>query len=345
MMHKAILGVLLVCLGVGASAQTLIAQTLINGAGATFPYPMYTKWFDEYHKKTGVQINYASIGSSGGIKQVTDGTVDFGASDGPMSDDQLKTYKDKHGFDVLHFPTVLGGVAVTYNLPGLSAPLNFSGPTLARIYLGKITKWNAPEIAKDNPGVKLPGDDVIPVHRAEGSGTTYVWTDFLSKVSPEWEKGVGRQAAPKWPEGGLGGKGSDGVSSTVKETKGAIGYVEVIYALQTKMPVAKVKNASGNFVAPNLASVTAAAGAAAATMPDDFRVSITNAAAKDAYPISTFTWLLIPSKIADPAKKKAMTDFLKWMLGDGQKMTEALNYSQLPKPVVAKEVKAIAKVM
>lgn len=334
------LGVALLCLGAVASAQTLI-----NGAGATFPYPMYSKWFDEYHKKTTVQINYQSIGSSGGIKQVTDGTVDFGASDGPMTDEQLKAYKDKHsGAELLHFPTVLGAVVVTYNVKGVTDTLNFSGPTLAGIYLGKITKWNAPEIAKENPKVKLPADEIVVIHRAEGSGTTYVWTDFLTKVSKDWEKGPGRAAAPAWPLG-LGGKGSDGVSGAVKQTSGAIGYVELIYARQTKMPVANIKNASGAFVAPSLASVTAAAAAAVATMPEDFRVSITNSASKDAYPISTYTYLLIPTKIADAGKKKGITDFLTWMLGDGQNMTEALDYSKLPKQVVAKEQKAIAKVM
>jgi phosphate transport system substrate-binding protein len=339
MMRKTILGMLLVCLGGLASAQTQL-----TGAGATFPYPIYSKWFDVYKKKAGVEINYQSIGSSGGIKQVTDGTVDFGASDATMSDEQLKTYKDKHGSDLLHFPTVLGAVAVTYNIKGVTEALNFSGPTLAGIYLGKITKWNAPEIAKDNPKVKLPSDDIVVVHRAEGSGTTFCWTDYLSKVSPEWEKGPGKAAAPNWPVG-LGGKGSDGVSGSVKQTSGSIGYVELIYALQNKMPVAKIKNASGAFVAPSLASVTAAAKASSAKMPDDFRVSIVNPVAKDAYPIATFTWLLIPAKIADPAKKKAIVDFLKWMLADGQKMTEALDFSQLPAPVVAKEVKAITKVM
>jgi phosphate transport system substrate-binding protein len=320
-----------------ASAQ----QALINAAGATFPYPMYSKWFDEYHKKANAQINYASIGSGGGIAQVTAGTVDFGASDGPMTDMQMKEFQDKRGSAILHFPTVLGAVVPTYNIPGVTGSLNFTGEALAGIYLGKITKWDDPELTKANPGVKLPGNNIVVVHRSDGSGTTYIWTDYLSKVSKEWDTSVGKSTSVKWPVG-LGGKGNEGVSGSVQQTANSIGYVELIYAIQNKMSYGKVKNAAGEFVQASLPSVTAAA--ANATMPDDFRVSITNAPGKGVYPISSFTWLLIPSKIADPAKKKAITGFLSWMMADGQKMTEALSYAPLPKEVVTKEMKAIAKI-
>ncbi len=331
---------LLAALTIGvASAQ----QILINAAGATFPYPMYSKWFDDYHKKfPNLQFNYQSIGSGGGIKQVTEGTVEFGASDGPMNDKQLQEFKDKHGFGILHFPTVMGADVPVYNVAGINTDLNFSPEALAGIFLGKITKWNDPELIKANPGVKLPAADIIVVHRSDGSGTTYIWTDYLSKVSPEWEMKVGRGTSVNWPVG-LGGKGNEGVSGQVQQTPNSIGYVELIYAVQNKMKTGKVKNAAGNWVQASLAGVTAAA-ASSKEMPDDFRVSITNAPGKDAYPISSFTWLLIPEKIADPTKKKAIKDFLAWMLADGQNMTEPLAYARLPKAVVAKEMKAIAKV-
>jgi phosphate transport system substrate-binding protein len=322
-----------------ASAQ----QVPINAAGATFPYPMYSKWFDEYHKKfPQIPINYASIGSGGGIAQVTAGTVDFGASDGPMTDVQMKEFQDKRGSAILHFPTVLGAVVPTYNVPGVTGSLNFTGEALAGIYLGKITKWNDPELTKANPGVKLPGSNIVVVHRSDGSGTTYVWADYLSKVSKEWEMKVGKATSVNWPVG-LGGKGNEGVSGSVQQTANSIGYVELIYAIQNKMSYGKVKNASGEFIQASLAGVTAAA-AAMKDLPEDFRVSITNAPGPGVYPISSFTWLLIPSKIADPAKKKAIKDFLAWMLADGQKMTETLSYAQLPKAVVVKEVKAIDKI-
>jgi phosphate transport system substrate-binding protein len=322
-----------------ASAQ----QILINAAGATFPYPMYSKWFDEYHKKfSNLQFNYQSIGSGGGIKQVTEGTVEFGASDGPMNDKQIKEFQDKHGFGILHFPTVMGADVPVYNVAGVNTDLNFSPEALAGIFLGKITKWNDPELLKANPGAKLPAADIIVVHRSDGSGTTYIWTDYLSKISPEWETKVGRGTSVNWPVG-LGGKGNEGVSGQVQQTPNSVGYVELIYAVQNKMKTGKVKNAAGNWVQASLAGVTAAA-ASSKEMPDDFRVSITNAPGKDAYPISSFTWLLIPEKIADPAKKKAIKDFLSWMLADGQNMTEPLAYARLPKAVVAKEMKAIAKV-
>ena len=316
----------------------------ITGAGATFPYPMYSKWFDEYHKKfPNVEINYQSIGSGGGIKQVTEGTVDFGASDGPMNDDQLKASQDKHGFGILHFPTVLGADVPTYNIPGVSAELNFTPDALAGIFLGKITKWNDPAITGPNPGVSLPANDIVVVHRSDGSGTTYIWTDYLSKVSEEWKNKVGKGTSVNWPVG-LGGKGNEGVAGLVKQTPNSFGYVELIYAIQNHMPYGKVKNSSGAFIKADLASVTAAAAGAAKEMPADFRVSITNAPGKTAYPISSFTWLLIPSKISDTGKREALKTFLKWMMTSGQNDTEALSYAKLPKEVVAKEQKAINEI-
>jgi len=316
----------------------------INGAGATFPNPIYSKWFDEYHKKySNLQINYQSIGSGAGIKQVTEGTVDFGATDGPMSDEQLKAYQDKHGSGILHFPTVLGAVVPTYNIPGVDTSLNFTPEALAGIFLGKVTKWNDPIIAGANKGVKLPDADIVVVHRADGSGTTYCWTDYLSKVSEEWKTKVSKGTSPNWPVG-LGGKGNEGVTGTVKNTPNSIGYVELIYAEANKIPYGSVKNAAGAFVKASLASVSAAAAGAAKEMPDDFRVSITNAPGKDSYPISTFTWLLIPQKFSDAAKRDAMKGFVKWALNDGQNYAEGLSYAKLPKQVVAKELKAIDKI-
>jgi phosphate transport system substrate-binding protein len=322
-----------------ASAQ----QILINAAGATFPYPMYSKWFDEYHKKfPNLAFNYQSIGSGGGIKQVTEGTVDFGATDGPMNDMQLKEFRDKRGFGILHFPTVMGADVPVYNVAGINTDLNFTPEALAGIFLGTITKWNDPELMKANPGLKLPATDIVVVHRSDGSGTTYIWTDYLSKVSKEWETKAGRGTSVNWPVG-LGGKGNEGVSGQVQQTPNSIGYVELIYAVQNKMKTGKVKNLAGVFVSASLAGVTAAA-ASSKEMPEDFRVSITNAPGKDAYPISSFTWLLVPEKITDPAKNKAIKDFLKWMLVEGQTMTSALAYAPLPKSVVANEMKAIAKI-
>ena len=337
--------VAIVLVGLGFASLVLAAGVLsITGAGATFPFPMYSKWFDEYHKKNPtIEINYQSIGSGGGIKQVTEGTVDFGATDGPMNDDQLKAFQDKHGFSVLHFPTVLGAVVPTYNIPGVTTSLNFTPQALAGIYLGKVTKWNDPLIAGANKGTSLPADDIIVVHRAESSGTTYVWTDFLSKVSEEWKTQVGKATAVRWPVG-LGGQGNEGVTGTVKNTPDAIGYVELIYAESNKIPYGNVQNAAGVFVKASLAGVTAAAAGAAKEMPDDFRVSITNAPGKEAYPISSFTWLLIPARISDPAKRDALKNFLSWMLADGQNYAEALSYARLPKEVVAKENKALAKI-
>lgn len=316
----------------------LSAQTLVNGAGATFPNPIYSKWFDEYHKlHPDAQINYQSIGSGGGIRQLQAGTVDFGATDQPMNEEQL----GKSAIKPLHFPTVLGAVVATYNLPGVSSELNFTPEALAGIFLGKIKKWNDPLLAKANPGVALPKDDILVVHRSDGSGTTFIWTDYLSKTSPEWKGQVGSGTSVNWPAG-LGAKGNEGVAGMVKQSPNSLGYVELIYAIQNKMAYGRVRNAAGKFVQPELASVTAAAAGAAANMPADFRVSITDAPGKDAYPIASFTWLLIPSQIQDSAKKQILTDFLRWMLGPGQKMAEPLSYAPLPKPVAAAELKAIS---
>jgi phosphate transport system substrate-binding protein len=340
---KRITGVLLVVLAV-AGVLWADSALSITGAGATFPYPMYSKWFDEYHKKNAnLEINYQSIGSGGGIRQVTEGTVDFGASDGPMNDDQLKAYQDKHGFGILHFPTVLGADVPTYNIPGVDVELSFTQEAIAGIFLGRITKWNDPAITGSNKGVSLPANDIVVVHRSEGSGTTYIWTDYLSKISEEWKAKVGKGASVNWPVG-LGGKGNEGVTGTVKNTPNSIGYVELIYAIQNKMPYGRVKNSSGAFVKADLASVTAAAAAAVKNMPDDFRVSITDAPGKTAYPISSFTWLLVPAKFSDATKRDAIKGFVKWMLADGQNYAEALSYAKLPKEVVAKELKAIDKI-
>jgi phosphate transport system substrate-binding protein len=335
---------LLAAVAVASLAGVGSAALSVTGAGATFPYPMYSKWFNEYHKLHGdIEFNYQSIGSGGGIKQVTEGTVDFGASDGPMNDEQLQAFKAKRGCEALHFPTVLGADVPTYNIRGVTVDLNFTPEALAGIFLGKITKWNDPEIAKANPNVKLPNTDLIVVHRSDGSGTTYVWVDYLSKISPEWKSKVGVGTSVNWPVG-LGGKGNEGVSGLVKQTENSVGYVELVYAIQNKLPYGQVKNLSGNFVKAELASVTAAAAGAAANMPADFRVSITNAPGKSAYPISSFTWLLVPSKISDASKKKAIVDFLHWMVGPGQKFAGDLAYAELPKQVAAQEEKAISKI-
>ncbi len=343
MRNVRVLCVLALLLAIGTVSVLAAGQVLLNAAGATFPYPIYSKWFDQYHQTHGnVQINYQSIGSGGGIRQLLDKTVDFGASDGPMSDEQLKTAS----VPILHFPTVLGADIPSYNVPGVQTDLNFTPEALAGIFLGKITKWNDPAIASANPGVKLPGDDIVVVHRSDGSGTTYIWTDYLSKVSPEWQSKAGKGTSVNWPVG-LGGKGNEGVSSLIQQTPGAIGYIELIFAIQNKLPYGKVKNAAGVFIKADLASVSAAAAATSKMMPEDFRVSITNppaANAKAAYPIASFTWLLIPSKFTDATKRDVVKDFLKWMITDGQNSVEALSYAKLPKEVVAKEMKAIALV-
>jgi phosphate transport system substrate-binding protein len=336
-MRKNILGVwLLLALAATAGAQGTIN---LNAAGATFPYPIYSKWFDVYHQQhSNIQINYQSIGSGGGIRQLQAGTVDFGASDGPMSDEQLSQSK----FKILHFPTVLGAVVPTYNIAGVSGELNFTQKALAGIFLNAIKKWNDPEIAKANPGVKLPDEEIIVVHRSDGSGTSYIWTDFLAKVSSDWKSKVGNAATSvNWPTG-IGGKGNEGVSGLVKQTPNAIGYIELIYAVQNNIPYGKVQNAAGKFVKADLAGVTAAAAASAKSIPDDFRVSITNAPGANVYPISSFTWLLIPAQIQDAPKRDAIKGFLAWMLTEGQKYNEGLTYAQLPKEVITKETKAIS---
>jgi len=326
------------------AVSAAMAALSLTGAGATFPYPIYSKWFDEFHKKnSNVEINYQSLGSGAGIRQVTEGTVDFGASDGPMNDDQLKAYQVKHGFPILHFPTVLGADVPTYNIPGVSGELNFTPDALAGIFLGRISKWNDPAIAGANKGVNLPANDIVVIHRSDGSGTTYIWTDYLSKVSSDWKDKVGKGTSVSWPVG-LGGKGNENVAGLVKQTPNSIGYVELIYAIQTKMPYGKVKNSSGDFIKADLTSVSAAASGAIKTMPDDFRVSITNAPGKTAYPISSFTWLLIPSKFSDAAKRDALKGFVEWMLADGQNYAESLAYAKLPPEVVAKEMKALNKI-
>jgi len=320
-------------------ALPLAAQTTLNGAGATFPNPMYSKWFSEYHKlHPDIQINYQPIGSGGGIRQVIAGTVDFGATDGPMSDDQLKEANMK----ILHLPTVLGADVPAYNVSGVNAELKFTPEALAGIFLGKITKWNDKALAGPNPGVSLPDKDIVVVHRSDGSGTTYIWTDYLSKVSPDWQSQVGKGTSVKWPIG-LGGKGNEGVAGLIRQLPGSIGYVELIYAVQNNITYGSVKNSTGNFVKASLEGVTAAA-ASAPEMPADFRVSITNSPGKNAYPISSFTWLLIPEQSKDPAKGKIIADFLKWMVTDGQKMTAALSYAPLPEGVVQKEEAAIKTV-
>jgi phosphate transport system substrate-binding protein len=274
---------------------------------------------------------------------VTDGTVDFGATDGPMNDDQLKAYRDKHGAPILHFPTVLGAAVPTYNIPGVTTSLNFTPDALAGIFLGRISKWNDPAIANANKGVNLPANDIIVIHRSEGSGTTYIWTDYLSKVSTDWKDKVGKGTAVNWPVG-LGGKGNEGVTGLIKQTPNAIGYVELIYAVQNKIPYGAVRNAAGEFVRADLAGVSAAAAAASKTMPEDFRVSITNAPGKGVYPISSFTWLLIPGKFSDATKRDAIKGFVTWMLADGQNYAETLSYAKLPKEVVDRELKAISKI-
>jgi phosphate transport system substrate-binding protein len=331
---------LLAVLLVIATFAAAEGQVLLNAAGATFPYPMYSKWFDVYHQAhPSIQINYQSIGSGGGIRQLLDKTVDFGASDGPMNDDQLK----QSSVPILHFPTVLGADVPSYNLPGVTAELNFTPEAIGGIFLGKITKWNDPAITSANPGVKLPSDDIVVVHRSDGSGTTYIWTDYLSKISPEWQQKVGKATSVNWPVG-LGGKGNEGVAGLVQQTPDSLGYIELIYAIQNKIAYGRVKNSSGAFVKADLASVSAAAAAAAKFIPDDFRVSITNPEGKAAYPIASFTWLLIPAKFGDATKRDAVKDFLKWMMTDGQQYCEGLSYAKLPKEVVAKEMKAIAQI-
>ncbi len=322
-----------------ALALPLMGQTTLNGAGATFPYPMYSKWFSEYNKlHPDVQINYQSIGSGGGIRQVLNGTVDFGASDGPMSDEQLSQSKTR----ILHIPTVMGAVVPAYNVPGISGEVKFTPEALAGIFLGNIQNWNDPAITKVNPGVSFPNQPIIVIYRSDGSGTTFIFTDYLSKISKEWSNTVGKGTSVKWKVG-MGGKGNEGVAGQVRQLQGSIGYVELIYAAQNKISYGSVKNAAGNFVKATLDGVTEAA-ASAKAMPVDFRVSITNAPGKTAYPISSFTWLLIPVQAKDAKRGKIIADFLDWMVNDGQKMTSQLSYAPLPESVVEKVKAAIKQI-
>jgi phosphate transport system substrate-binding protein len=327
------------CVALTLLALPALGQTTLNGAGATFPYPIYSKWFNEYHKlHPDVEINYQSIGSGGGIRQVLAGTVDFGASDGPMTDEQLAQAKIK----ILHIPTVLGAVVPAYNVPGVSGELRFSPKTIADICLGKITNWNDPAIEKDNPGVKLPSQNIILVHRSDGSGTNYIFTDYLSKVSPEWQSQVGKGTSVKWPVG-LGAKGNEGVAGMIRQMQGAFGYVELIYALRNNIAYGAIRNSAGNWLKGSLQGATAAA-ASVKDMPADYRVSITNAPGKDAYPISSFTWLLIPVQSKDATRGKIIVDFLNWMLNNGEKMTSQLDYAALPDNVAAKVRETIKQV-
>lgn len=317
----------------GVLVSTARAQaTELTGAGSSFAYPIYSKWAAMYAQKTGVKVNYQSIGSSGGIRQLSDEIVDFGATDGPMTDEQLAKAK---GGPILHFPTVLGGVSITYNLPGVTQPLKLTGDVLADIFLGTITKWNDPRVASLNPGVKLPSTDVIVVHRADGSGTTYIFSDYLATISPSWTTKVGRGQSLNWPVG-LGGKGSEGVTGQIKQLPGAVGYVELSYAKQNKLPSALIRNAAGMWVAPTLESVTAAAAGAAAKLPanSDYRISIVNAPGKAAYPISSFTWILVYEHPRDAAKGKALVNFLRWAYNNGESVAASLDYSPLPTAMI-----------
>ncbi len=309
------------------------AQLQLNGAGATFPAVIYSKWFDEYKNATRVQFNYQAIGSGGGIRQISEGTVDFGATDGPMTDQQLAEAKKKQGTDVLHIPTVLGAVVVCYNVPGINKGLNLSGDVLADIFLGKVIYWNDAKIKKDNPKMKLPKKPIVVTHRSDGSGTSFIFTDYLTKVSKTWESKVGKGTSVNWPVG-LGGKGNDGVAGLVKQTEGSIGYVELAFAVKNKIMYANMKNVSGNFVEATFQSVSSAAEGAAKNMPADLRVSITDAAGKDSYPISGFTWLLVYKNMKDEAKANAMVNFLKWSMEKGQSFATGLFYAPLPKAVI-----------
>jgi phosphate transport system substrate-binding protein len=321
-----------------AGESPAAAPGQINGAGATFPYPIYSKWFAEYNKlHPDVRINYQSIGSGGGIRQLTNQTVFFGATDGPMTDEQLKAAPGP----IVHLPTVLGGVVPVYNLPGVTAELRFSGPLLADIFLGKVKTWNDPALAKENPGVKLPATDIAVAHRSDGSGTTYIWVDYLSKIAPEWKDKVGVATSVNWPVG-VGGKGNEGVAGLVKQTPGSIGYVELIYAIQNNIAYGPVKNAAGKYVKASLPSVTTAA--AGAEMPADFRVSITNAPGEGAYPVSSFTWMILYEHPTDKERARVTVDFMKWALTDGQKYAPDLGYAPLPEKVVGLELEALKKI-
>jgi phosphate transport system substrate-binding protein len=325
------------------STFALGANVVLNGAGATFPAPVYTSWIAQYEKShPSVHIEYQAIGSGGGIRQVLEGNVDFGATDGPMNDLQLRQFEDTHGYKVLHIPTVLGADVPAYNLPGIHEELNFTPDALAGIFLGKITKWNDPALRSANPKVPLPDAQIIAIHRSDGSGTSYIWTDYLSKVSDEWRNRVGKGTSVNWPVG-LSARGNDGVTGIIAKTPNALGYVELSYAMRNNLAYGSVRNSSGNFVKADLSSIAAAAAGGATNLPDDFRVSIVDAPGKNAYPISSFTWLLIPARVADVAKRKAVTDLVTWMLTEGQSKAASLSYASLPKAVAEKELMAVSK--
>lgn len=322
-------------LGVALAAMASnpgFAQVKLNGAGATFPYVIYSKWFDVYHAQTGIEFNFQSIGSGGGIKQVIEGTVDFGATDAPMTDEQLKEAREKQGSDILHIPTVLGAVVVSYNLPGIGTGLRLSPEVLAGIFLGEITKWNDPAIAAVNSGKTLPDKAILVAHRSDGSGTSNIFTDYLTKVSRRWADKVGKGTSVNWPVG-LGGKGNEGVAGLIKQSEGAVGYIELVYAVKNGLPYASLRNKAGNFVEPSLDAVSAAAAGSLKTMPSDFRVSITNADGKNSYPISGFTWLLIYRTMNNKEKAGAIGKFLRWAMSDGQSYAKDLYYAPLPPEV------------
>jgi phosphate transport system substrate-binding protein len=320
-----------------------IAETIVTGAGASFPAPVYSMWLKAYQKiRPGAQFDYQAVGSGSGIRNIMEGKIDYGASDAPMTDKQMQDFKDKHGYGILHFPTVIGAAVPAYNVAGAS-DLNFTPDILAGIYLGRITKWNDPLLHEANPTANLPASDIIVTHRSDGSGTTYIWTDYLSKISDVWKSKAGKGLSVNWPVG-IGARGNDGVADLIQRTPYALGYVELSYALQKHLAFGRVRNAAGVFIKADLASVTAAAADTSQSIPDDFRMSVTNASGKDAFPIASFSWLLIPSKIQDAEKKKAVVDFLTWSLKDGQSLTQDLVYARLPERVVSKELAAISKI-
>ncbi len=327
-------------LGLFLAGTVGAAQTKLNGAGATFPAVIYSKWFDVYHNKTGIEFNYQSIGSGGGIKQVTEGTVDFGASDAFLTEQQMAEIKEKRGTDIIHIPTVMGAVVITYNVSGVGTGLHITPDVLAGIYLGEITKWNDPKITSLNSGFNLPNEDILVAHRSDGSGTTNIFTDYLCKVSKDWADKVGKGTSVNWPVG-LGGKGNEGVAGLVKQSEGSIGYVELAYAVQNKIPYAQLRNQAGEYTGPTFAAVSAAAAGAAKAMPADLRVMITNAPGKESYPICGFTWLLIYKHANDAAKAKEIQNFVKWAMTDGQTYAKDLYYAPLPKNVAAMCVKTI----
>ena len=344
---KWFIGVVSVLLLSGLARATAQGQTLLMGGGATFPHSIYARWIAEFQKlHPDIEIEYNAIGSGAGIREITAGVFDFGASDGPMDDAQLKEYRAKRGMAILHFPTVLGADVPTYNIPGVTAELKFTPEALAGIFLGKITKWDDPQLTRTNPEAKLPNHEIVVAFRSDGSGTTYIWTDYLAKVSEEWNAGIGFGTTVPWPVG-LAGRGNGGVAAIVKQTPYSIGYVELAYAVKNKLAYGWVKNQAGNFVKANLESITAAAAEVAHNMPADFRVSITNAPGEKAYPISSFTWLLVPERFDDKNKLTVMKDFLQWMSTDGQKLTQELLYVPLPavtRGIVAKEQAAFSKI-